>query len=99
MFEAIVKILPEWVLPVILGLLVWFGVNYLFLAPTIADRTILKTCPRHSTAYCHCVAGSMLGEVRLEITFWTSTLGFYEVMHNPKVSAARINGQKVCSNG
>lgn len=84
-------------MPLLLGLVAWFGLNYLFLTPVIADRTILKSCPASSRGYCQCIADVMLNDARLDLALWTSSLGFYEVKYSQKVKAARDRGEGICS--
>jgi len=96
MFEALLKFLPEWVLPVIFGLLVWFGANYLLIAPEIANRTVANTCDAADMAYCNCVAGHMISDARFELALWTSSLTLYRVDRSATVIAARKNGVEQC---
>lgn len=96
MFDLIVKMLPEWVLPVLFGAVCWFGLNYLFIAPELGRRTIENTCPADRRAYCHCVGSHMIANARLPLALWTSSLGFYQVDKSLDVINARQAGAQQC---
>jgi hypothetical protein len=97
MIESILKFLPEWVMPVIFGALVWFGLNWLFIAPELGRRTVENSCPSERLAYCHCVAGYMISNARVPLSLWTSTLGFYQVDKSADIIAARQEGVSQCA--
>jgi len=96
MVELIVKLLPEWVLPVVGALLVWFGLNYLFIAPELGRRTIDNSCPAASRSFCHCVGDYLIADARLQLAFWTSSFGYYSVAKSREVLAARAEGERQC---
>ena len=96
MFETLLKLLPEWVMPVIFGLLVWFGANYIFIAPELARRTVENSCSSEQRSYCHCVASYMISNARVPLSLWTSSLGFYQVDKSAPVLAARREGATQC---
>lgn len=96
MIDLIVKLLPEWVLPVLFGALVWFGANFIFIAPELGRRTVENSCPPDRLVLCHCVASHMLANARLDLALWTSTLGFYQVEQAASIVSARKSGIEQC---
>lgn len=96
MLDLIVKLLPEWVLPVVGGALVWFGLNYVFIAPELGTRTIENTCPAASKALCHCVGRYMTDNARLPLALWTASLGLYQVAKSQEVLDAQKEGREQC---
>lgn len=96
MFDALIKLLPEWVLPVVFGLLVWFGANYLFIAPEIGRRTVANSCEAVHMAFCECVSSYMTANARLPLALWTSSLSFYSVEQSQQIITAQREGVAQC---
>lgn len=96
MFDLIAKLLPEWMIPFLIGLAVWFGANWLVIAPIIGERTVVKSCARSDYVYCTCVADTMVSNARWKIALWTATGGFYEIYRDHKVIRAMEEGKKQC---
>jgi hypothetical protein len=96
MFDALIKLLPEWVLPVLFGLLIWFGANYLFIAPEIGRRTVENTCPASQRQLCQCVADHMISNARFPLALWTSSLSIYRVDRSTEILQARREGLELC---
>jgi len=96
MFDAIIKILPEWVLPVLIGALVWFGANFFFIAPEIGKRSIANDCPRAQMGFCQCVGAYLVSNARTDLALWTSTMGLYSVSQSVAILNARTDGVEQC---
>jgi hypothetical protein len=96
MFDAIFKLLPEWVLPVLLGVFLWFGANYVFLTGFIAERTTVKACNAFNRDLCQCVARAMVGQERTRLALWSSTFGLYDIAAMPEIQDARRRGIQQC---
>lgn len=96
MFDMLFKLLPEWVLPVLFGLLLWFGANYLVIAPEIGRRTVENDCPRSQMATCQCIADYMIANARFPLALWTASLSLYRVDQSADILQARREGAEQC---
>lgn len=83
-------------MPVILGIAVWFGLHYFFIAEEIAYRTVANTCSKDNQVECRCVARIMLADARFDAALWTSTLGTFKVGLNQAMIAAKARGKAEC---
>lgn len=74
MISAIFGILPDWAVGVLLALLVWFGVNYVWLGPTfitryaVSQEAVLKCSP--------VVIRHYYSAKNYDIAVYTSSLGY-----------------------
>ena len=97
MFELIVKLLPDWLMPVLLGLGVWLGLNYFVIAESLANRTVANDCPAYKLAWCQCVTDRLLADARFDAALWTATFGYYKAGINTRVTTALATGSKECA--
>lgn len=87
MFEAIFRILPDWLLAFIAACFLWFGLHYLFLTNWIVDRAggmhaaqlarDTKDAPYLSTLF-YCLSAASrraVSDNKMEFTIYTSTFG------------------------
>ena len=82
-------------MPLLLGVVIWFGANYFFLTGFIAERVVLKECSADNRAWCRCVADHMLGGARLDLALWSSSFGMLDG-DGPNVVTARRKGLEQC---
>lgn len=45
MFDMLFRMLPEWALPAVIGGIIWFGANFIFLSNLYFERAVLSEEP------------------------------------------------------
>ncbi|MCB0214227.1 MAG: hypothetical protein KDJ52_33115 [Anaerolineae bacterium] len=96
MFELIAKLLPDWLMPALFGVAVWYGINYVFLTGFIGERIALKHCPIGQQKFCICVANYLANNAKFELSLFTASVGYYKVDNNEVVIKAKEDGMKKC---
>lgn len=103
MFQTLIDKFSDWLLPILLGLAVWYGIHYAVLAPRIVRVDMVreyvydKSLPKDVNA---CLKGNMANSVlevgRLEAALYTSTLKHVFLPFQEKTAEAEKRLDEPC---
>lgn len=90
LFDVLLRQLPDWLIPFILGALLWFAAHYFILAKPIAQTMASMDCSVRDQEFCRCAAGLMFEADKVAVALYTSSFTMIPIeQSNEKVYAVR----------
>lgn len=87
--DYVLKLIPDWLLPLLFGAFLWWGAHFLFLSKTIVTNYALLDCPAKHHLYCTCAASYIHGSDKVAVSLWTASFGLISLNNNDEIHNVR----------